>query len=171
MDRSQKEQAVTDLRKALEDAALVVVTHQSGLTVSQSTDLRRRMRDAGAAFKVTKNRLTLRALEGTRFSGIAPLFTGPTAIAFSADPIAAAKVAVQFAKENGKLVILGGGFGADVLDADGVRALAALPSLDELRGRIVGLLQAPATKVAAVLQAPAAQLARVMSAYGSKDAA
>ncbi len=171
MNRSQKEQTVAALHQTFQDTTLVVVTHQSGLTVGESTDLRRRMRDAGASFKVTKNRLTLRALEGTRFSGLASLFTGPTAIACSADPIAAAKVAVDFAKQNDKLIILGAGFEEDVLDASSVKALAALPSLDELRGKLLGLLQAPATKVAGVLQAPAGQLARVMSAYGSKDAA
>jgi len=149
----------------------VVVTHQSGLTVAESSDLRRKMTEAGASFKVTKNRLTRRALEGTRFSGIAPMFTGPTAIAYSTDPVAAAKVAVEFAKKNDKLVILGAGFGEDVLDVGDVRALAALPSLDELRGKLIGLLQAPATKVASVLQAPAGQLARVLSAYGSKESA
>ncbi|MDJ0951607.1 MAG: 50S ribosomal protein L10 [Alphaproteobacteria bacterium] len=171
MNRSEKEATVASLHQVFQDMALVVVTHQSGLTVAESTDLRRRMRDAGATYKVTKNRLTLRALEGTPFAGLASLFNGPTAIAFSTDPVAAAKVAVEFAKGNEKLVILGAGFGEEVLDANDVKALAALPSLDELRGKLVGLLQAPATKVAGVLQAPAGQLARVFSAYGSKDAA
>ena len=171
MDRSQKEQMVASLQQTFADTTLVVVTHQLGLSVAESTDLRRKMRDAGATFKVTKNRLTRRALEGSKFSGIAPLFTGPTAIAYSADPVAAAKVAADFAKGNDRLVILGAGFNEDVLDADGVKALASLPSLDELRGKLVGLLQAPATKIAGVLQAPAGQLARVVGAYGSKDAA
>ena len=171
MDRSQKEQMVASLQQTFADTTLVVVTHQLGLSVAESTDLRRKMRDAGATFKVTKNRLTRRALEGSRFSGIASLFTGPTAIAYSTDPVAAAKVTADFAKGNDRLVILGAGFNEDVLDADGVKALASLPSLDELRGKLVGLLQAPATKVAGVLQAPAGQLARVLGAYGSKDAA
>ena len=171
MDRSQKEQMVASLQQTFADTTLVVVTHQLGLSVAESTDLRRKMRDAGATFKVTKNRLTRRALEGSKFSGIAPLFTGPTAIAYSADPVAAAKVTADFAKGNDRLVILGAGFNEDVLDADGVKALASLPSLDELRGKLVGLLQAPATKIAGVLQAPAGQLARVVGAYGSKDAA
>ena len=171
MDRSQKEQTVATLHQTFQDAGLVVVAHQTGLTVAESSDLRRRMRQAGATFKVTKNRLTLRALEGTPFTGLAPLFVGPTVIAYSTDPIAAAKVAVGFAKQNDKLVILGGGFGEEVLDADAVKALAALPSLDELRAKMIGLLQAPATKIATVLQAPAGQLARVLGAYGSKDAA
>lgn len=171
MDRTQKQDAVAALNQVFQDSTLVVVTHQTGLTVSESTDLRRRMRDAGATFKVTKNRLTLRALEGTQFNGLAPMFVGPTAIAYSTDPVAAAKVAVEFSKKNDKLVVLGAGFGDELLDADRVKALAALPSLDELRGKLVGLMQAPAGNIARVLQAPAGQLARVMGAYGSKDAA
>ena len=159
------------MNKLFGDNHLVVVAHQTGLTVAESSDLRRQMRDAGAEFKVTKNRLTRLALEGTKFEGIKDLFKGPTAIAVSADPVAAAKVTVEFAKKNDKLVVLGAGFGDEILDVDGVKALASLPSLDELRGKIVGLLQAPATKVAGVLQAPAGQLARVIGAYASKDAA
>lgn len=171
MDRSQKEQTVAALRETFQEMTLVVVTHQTGLTVAESTDLRRKMREAGAAFKVTKNRLTRRALDGTRFSALAALFTGPTAIAYSTDPVAAARVAVEFAKGNDKLVVLGAGFGEEILDVDGVKALAALPSLDELRARFIALLQTPATRVAGVLQAPAGQLARVVGAYASKDAA
>lgn len=171
MDRSEKEAQVAALKQTFDETHLVVVTQQTGLTVAQSSDLRRQMRDAGAEFKVTKNRLTRLALEGTKFAGIADLFTGPTAIAFSTDPVAAAKVAVDFSKKNEKLVVIGAGFGDEVLDVDAVKALASLPSLDELRGKIVGLIQAPATKVAGVLQAPAGQLARVMGAYAAKDAA
>lgn len=171
MDRAQKEELVASLKQTFEDVTLVVVAHQSGLTVSQSNELRRQMRDAGATFRVTKNRLTLRALEGTRFNGLADLFTGPTAIGYSHDPVAAAKVMVEFSKKYAGLAILGAGFGEEVLDAGRVKALAELPSLDEIRGTLVGLLQAPATKVAGVLQAPAGQVARVIGAYGQKDAA
>ena len=171
MDRAQKEQLVADMRALFGEANLLVVTHQSGLTVSEVTSLRRRMRDAGAGYKVCKNRLVRLALEGTRFEALKPIFTGPTAIASSVDPVAAAKVCVDFAKENEKLVIVGGALGENALDLDGVKALAKLPSLDELRGQLVGLIQTPATKVAGVLQAPAGQLARVFGAYGSQDKA
>ena len=171
MDRAQKEAAVAGLNQTLGEVNLVVVTQQSGLTVYESMMLRRKVREAGAGFKVTKNRLTRLALEGTRFRALQPLMTGPTALAFSEDPVAAAKVCVEFAKQNEKLTIIGGALGEQLLDLDGVQALAKLPSLDELRGKLVGLLQAPATKVAGVLQAPAGQLARVVSAYGSQDEA
>ena len=159
---------VHSLHLSLAEAAVLVVTHQSGMTVAEVTDLRRQMRAAGASFKVTKNRLARLALKGTRFEGLVSLFTGPTAIAYSADPVVAAKVAVEFANSNEKLVIVGGGLGERVLDQSGIKALAKLPSLTELRGRIAGLLQAPAAKLAGVLQAPAGQLARVFQAYGSK---
>lgn len=172
MDRAQKEAAVAGLNQTLGEVNLVVVTHQSGLTVAESMALRRKVRDAGASFKVAKNRLTRRALEGTRFQALEPLLTGPTALAFSEDPVAAAKVCVEFAKQNEKLTIVGGALGEQFLDVQGVQALAKLPSLDELRGMLIGLLQAPATKVAGVLQAPAGQLARVLNAYSSQgDAA
>lgn len=171
MDRSQKEQVVAALRQVFADAALVVVTHQNGLTVAEATELRRQMREAGATYRVTKNRLTKIALDGTVYAPLASLFTGPTAIAYSGDPIAAAKVAVGFAKKNDKLAILGGAMGEKLLDPDGVKALASLPSLDELRAKLVGLIQAPATKVAGVLQAPAGQLARVFNAYANRDEA
>ena len=164
MDRVEKEQLVASLRGTFEESAIVVVTHYSGLTVAEMGDLRRQMRDAGAKFKVTKNRLTRLALEGTAYQPIEGLFRGPTAIAYSSDPVAAAKAAVGFAKTNDKLVVLGGAMGEDQLDADGVKALATLPSLDELRGKLIGLIQAPATKVAGVLQAPAGQVARVLNA-------
>ena len=171
MDRARKEELVVELNGAFADAALVVVTHQSGLTVAESTDLRRRMREAGASFKVTKNRLVKLALVGTPYEGIADLFEGPTAIAYSADPVVAARVAVDFSKENDKLVVIGGAMAEDRLDEAGVKALAMLPSLDDLRGRLIGLLNAPATKVAGVLQAPAGQLARVLSAHAEQDEA
>ncbi len=169
MDRSTKEKHVEQMRDIFQSAELVVLTHQNGLTVAQVSDLRAKMRDAGARFKVTKNRLAKLALEDTKFSALADQFTGPTAIATSQDPVAAAKVAVEFAKTNDKLVIIGGCLDERVLSGDDIGALAKLPSLDELRAKIIGLLQAPATKVATVLQAPAGQLARVFGAYGAKQ--
>jgi len=171
VDRSQKEQLVSTLHETFKEANLVVVTQQSGLTVGEVTQLRRNMRAAGASYKVTQNRLTRLALSGTQFEAIQSLFTGPTAIAFSADPVAAAKVCVEFANSNEKLTIVGGALGKDQLDPGQVTALAKLPSLDELRAKLIGVLQAPATKLAGVAQAPAATLARVFSAYASKETA
>jgi large subunit ribosomal protein L10 len=165
VERGQKQRLVETLQQDLADTACVVVTHQSGLTVAEATQLRRQMRAAGARFRVTKNRLAKRALDGTPFTGLSPLFAGPTAIAFSHDPVAAAKVAVEYANRNNKLTIIGGGLAGQVMDAAGVKELAALPSLDELRGQLIGLLVAPATRVARVLQAPAGQVARVLAAY------
>ena len=171
MERAKKAEVVESLNGLFSDAGSVVVAHYTGLTVAEMSDLRARMRAAGASFKVAKNRLVVRALQGTAAEPIAHLFKGPTGIAFSKDPIAASKVAAAFAKENGKLVILGGVVGETALDVEGVKALAELPSLDELRGKIVGLIQAPATKIAGVVQAPAGQLARVVGAYSQKEAA
>ena len=168
MDRAQKEKLVTSLQQALSGIACVVITHQTGMTVQEVTDLRRQMRAAGANFKVTKNRLARRAFAGTKFEQLSPMFTGPTAIAFSRDPVAAAKVAVEFANRNDKLRIIGGGLNEQQLDVAGIKALATLPSLDELRGKILGLLQTPATRIAAVLQAPGAQIARVLGAYAKQ---
>lgn len=169
MDRTQKKEWVGSLHGTFEDAQLVVVTHYSGLTVAEMTDLRAKMRAAGASFKVTKNRLTRLALAGTVYEGLADFFKGPTAIAFSKDPVAAAKVAVEFAKANDKLKILGGSLGDKALSVDGVKSLATLPSLDELRGRLVGMLQTPATRIAVVLQAPGSQVARCLSAKAEKS--
>ena len=168
LDRTQKQELVETLHRSLSGATAVVVTRQSGMTVAEVTELRRQMRAAGASFKVTKNRLARLALKGTRFEGLDGLLTGPTAIAYSGDPVAAAKVASDFANSNNKLVIVGGGIGEQVLDAAGVQALAKLPSLTELRGTIAGLLQAPAAKLAGVLQAPGGQVARVLAAYARK---
>jgi len=171
LQRKQKEQTVAALHETLGGMSLMVVTHQSGLTVAELTALRRRMREAGAGFKVTKNRLAKIALDGTPFAAIADLFRGPTAIAYSADPVSAAKVVNDYANENSKLVILGGALGEQRLDAEAVKALARLPSLEELRAQLVGLLQTPATRVASVLNAPGGQIARVLAAYADKGEA
>lgn len=171
MDRTQKEAVVTTLNEVFSNAGVIVVTHYKGMTVGQMSDLRVRMSEAGASFKVVKNRLVKLALVGTDAAEITDLFAGPVGIAYSDDPVAAPKVAAGFAKENDKLIILGGAMGSTVLDPTGVKALAALPSLDELRGSLVGLIQTPATRIAGVLQAPAGQLARVMGAYASKSEA
>ena len=160
MDRAQKAETVESLKGVFAGAGVMVVGHYSGLTVAELTVLRSRLRDAGASLKVVKNRLVKLAIDGT-----------PKAIAYSSDPIAAAKVAVAYAKEKEKFVILGGLFGDQLLDKQGVQAIATLPSLDELRGKIIGLVQAPATKIAGVLAAPGGQLARVLNAYATKDAA
>lgn len=164
MNRAQKAELVASLNEVFADTSIVVVAHYSGLSVAEMTDLRAQMRAAGANFKVTKNRLTRLALDGTPYQSIADLFTGPTAMAYSSDPVAAAKVAVDFAKKNDKLVIQGGALGEQVLDVDGVKALATLPSLDELRAKIVGMVNTPATRIAGVLQAPGGQIARVLHA-------
>lgn len=171
MERAQKKELVSSLNTVFKDAGVIVVAHYAGLTVAEMTDLRRQMKAADGQVKVAKNKLVKIALEGTEASGIADLFSGPTVIAYSSDPVAAPKVAVNFAKANENLVILGGTMGANVLDPAGIKSLASLPSLDELRGKLVGLVQAPATKIAGVLQAPAGQLARVMAAYGAKGKA
>src|ERR1700760_3138593 len=168
VDRSEKAEEIAKLNQTFKDANLVVITRQSGLTVQEVTDLRRKVRAAGASYKVAKNRLMLRALEGTSFSALGSLFKGPTAIAYSKDPVAAAKVISAFAKDNEKLTIVGGALGENTLDVAGVQALATLPSLDALRGKIIGLIQAPATKIAGVLAAPAGQGARGVRAYRAK---
>ena len=171
MDRSEKADLVEELKRVFTETSVVVVTRNLGLTVAQSTDLRLRMRDAGAQFKVTKNRLALIALDGTRYSPIGDLLTGPTALATSGDPVAAAKVAVDFAKTTDRFEIVGGAMGDTVLDVNGIKALAALPSLDQLRATIVGLVQAPASKIARTVNEPGAQLARIFTAYATKEAA
>ena len=171
MDRADKKAAVASLNATFGEAGVVVVTRNLGLTVAQSTDLRLKMRDAGAGYKVAKNRLAKIALNDTQYSPLSDLLTGPTAIATSGDPVAAAKVAVEFAKTNDKLEIVGGAMGSTVLDVEGVKALASMPSLDELRAKLIGLVQAPATKVVQVISAPAGQLARVFGAYAAKEAA
>ncbi len=169
MDRTEKREFVTGLAAALADVSMVVVTQNQGLTVAEATDLRRRMRAAGATFKVAKNRLAHLAVDGTRFEGLKPMLKGPTALAWSTDPVAVAKTAVEFAKTNEKLVLIGGALGTQMLNADGIKALAELPSLDALRARLLGMLNTPATRIAGVLQAPAGQLARVFGAYAKRD--
>lgn len=171
VDRAQKQEFVASLAAILAETSMVVVTRNAGLTVAEVTDLRRKMRAAGATFKVAKNRLAVRALDGTKFDGIAPMLKGPTALAWARDPVAVAKVAVEFAKANEKLVLIGGALGTQTLSADGVKALSELPSLDTLRAGLLGMLATPATRIAGVLQAPGGQLARVLSAYAKRDAA
>ena len=171
MDRSEKSELVSDLGAVFKATKVVVVAHYSGLTVAQMQTLRRQMKQAGASVRVAKNRLAKIALEGSEVAPIAPLLKGPALLAFSGDPVAAPKAAVDFAKTHEQFVILGGAMGRTALDPNGVKALAALPSLDELRGRIVGLLVAPATKIAQLVNAPAAKVARVVQAYAAKDGA
>jgi len=171
VDRAEKKECVEELAAVFKSTSAVVVAHYSGLTVAQMQSLRKQMRAAGAQVQVAKNRLVKIALEGSEVASISGLMRGPTLIAYSSDPVAAAKVAVAFAKDNDKLVILGGAMGKTALNVDGVKSLATMPSLDELRGKLLGLLQAPATKLAQLTTAPAAKLARVIAAYAEKDAA
>jgi len=171
VDRAAKKEAIAELNGVFKASNVVVVAHYSGLTVAQMQILRKQMKQAGAQLKVAKNRLAKIALEGTDVAAIGPLLKGPTVIAFSGDPVAAPKVAVNFAKTNEQFVILGGSMGKTALDINGVKALAALPSLDELRAKIVGTIVAPATKIAQLINAPAAKVARVVQAYASKGAA
>jgi large subunit ribosomal protein L10 len=169
VERAEKTELVTMFNGVAKTATVIVVAHNKGLTVNQVSDLRNKMAKAGATVKVVKNRLAMRALEGTDAAGISKLFTGPTMVAYGADPVAAPKVASDFAKINEKFVVLGASLGKTTLDAAGVKALAELPSLDQLRGKIIGLIQAPATKIAGILAAPAGQLARVFNAYATKN--
>jgi large subunit ribosomal protein L10 len=171
MDRSQKAESVAQLNATFQEVGVVVVTRNLGMTVAQSTALRGKIREAGATYKVAKNRLAKLAIKDTNYEGLDEFFTGPTAIATSVDPVAAAKAVVDFAKTTDKIEIVGGSMGAQVLNAEGVKALASMPSLDELRAKLIGLVQAPATKIAQLSTAPAAKLARVFGAYAAKDAA
>jgi large subunit ribosomal protein L10 len=171
LDRTEKREFVASLATVFAETSMVVVTRNAGLTVSEVTDLRRKMRAAGANFKVAKNRLAILALDGTKFNSIAPMLKGPTALAWARDPVAVAKVAVEFAKINEKFVVLGGALGTQTLDAAGIKALSELPSLDALRAGLLGMINTPATRIAGVLQAPAGQLARVFAAYAKKDEA
>ncbi|GGG27221.1 50S ribosomal protein L10 [Chelatococcus composti] len=171
VDRAAKADLVATLNEVFKSTGVVVVAHYAGLTVADMQKLRREMKQVGATVKVAKNRLAKIALEGTDVASIGSLLRGPTLLAYSSDPVAAPKVAVEFAKANDKFVILGGAMGATALNTDGVKALASLPSLDELRGKLVGLIQAPATKIAQVVNAPAAKVARVFGAYAKRDEA
>lgn len=168
MERAKKAEVITDLQKTLGETEALVVAQNMGLTAAQVSDLRVRTRKDGVDFKVSKNRLVIRALKGTRFEGIGPMLKGPVGIATSKDPVAAARILANFAKDNERLVIIGGALGDKVLDKDAVVALSKLPSLDELRGKLAGLLKAPARQIATIAQAPAAQVARVISAYATK---
>jgi large subunit ribosomal protein L10 len=169
MDRSQKKQWIADLNGASAGAEIMIVTHYKGLTVAEITRLRNKVRTLGASFKVTKNSLAKLALAGTPFASLDGYFKGPTAVTYAQDPVAAAKVISEFSKENEKLVLLGAAFGGQVLDANGIKELAQLPSLDELRATIIALISTPATRLAAIAQAPAGQLARVINAHAEKQ--
>jgi len=169
LDRTEKREFVASLASVFAETSAVIVTQNKGLTVAEVTSLRKRMRDAGATFKVAKNRLATLALDGTRFDGIAPLLKGPTALAWARDPVAVAKAAVEFARTNDKFVVLGGSIAGQTLDVAGVKALSELPSLETLRAGLLGMIQTPGTRIAGILQAPGGQIARVLAAYASKD--
>jgi large subunit ribosomal protein L10 len=171
VDRTEKREFVASLATVFAETSFVLVAQNKGLTVADVSELRRRMRAAGATYRVAKNRLATLALDGTRFDGVKPLLKGPTALAWSTDPVAVAKTAVEFAKTNDKFVVLGGALGTQTLDASGIKALAELPSLETLRAQLVGLIQTPATRIAGILQAPGGQVARVLAAYAKKDEA
>lgn len=168
MNRTEKKETVAGLNAAFQDSDLVIITHNNGLNATETHTLRSQVRSNGLSYRVAKNRLAKIAIKGTNFEGLADLLNGPTGLVMSKDPVAGAKVVSAFAKENPNLVIVGGVMGTSVLDAKGINTLATLPSLDELRGKLVGLIQAPATKIAGVVQAPAGQLARLMQAYATK---
>jgi large subunit ribosomal protein L10 len=169
VDRTEKREFVAELNQALSGTSMIVVTRNAGLTVAEATNLRRKMRDSGATFKIAKNRLANLALEGTPFDGIRPLLKGPTALAWSKDPVAVAKAAVEFAKTNEKFQVMGGSLGTRMLNPDGIKALADLPSLDTLRAGLLGMISTPATRIAGILQAPGGQLARVFGAFARRD--
>lgn len=169
LTRAQKKQVVSTVSDSLVDSQVLILVENKGLTVAEVSELRTKMREAGAGYRVAKNRLSKIAIKGTQFENVTPMLKGPLAMAYSADPVAAAKVAVEFAKKNDRLVIVGGAFGERMLDVKSIESLATMPSLDELRGKIIGLLQAPAQRIASVLQAPGGQVARVVAAYAKKD--
>lgn len=169
MNRTQKQESVAELNRTFNEVGVVVVTRNLGLTVAESSDLRAKAREAGAGFKVAKNRLAKLAIADTPYAGIEEMLVGPVALAWSEDPVAATKVVAEFAKSNDRLEIVGGSMGEDLLDVAKVKALAELPSLDELRAKIIGLMNAPATKVVQLVNAPASKLARVFGAYGASE--
>jgi large subunit ribosomal protein L10 len=169
VERAEKREFVTELNEVFKASGSVVVAHYAGVTVAQMNDFRSKMRAAGGTVKVAKNRLAKIALQGTEAEGISDLFTGQTLIAYSNDPITAPKVVVDFAKTNDTIVVLGGAMGPPTLNAEAVKSLATLPSLDELRAKLLGMIQTPAQRIASVVAAPASQLARVFAAYAKKD--
>ncbi len=171
MDRTEKRAFVATLANVFAETSMVVVTQNKGMTVADVTKLRVQMRAAGATYKVAKNRLALLALDGTNFDGIKPLLKGPTALAWSRDAVAVSKAAIEFAKTNDKFVVLGGALGSQTLNADGIKALSELPSLDTLRAGLLGMISTPATRIAGVLAAPGGQIARVLAAFADKDKA
>jgi len=171
VERAEKKELVATLNQVFKTTGVIVVAHNKGLTVNQVNDLRNKMAQAGVTVKVAKNRLAKLALNGTDAAGITGLFTGPTMVAYGTDPVTAPKIAATFAKTNEKFVVLGGALGKTILDANAFKALAELPSLDQLRGKLIGLIQAPATRIAGVLAAPGGQVARVINAYATKDQA
>ena len=171
VNREEKKELISELKDVFADSELVVVTHYMGITVAEVSGLRKKIREAGASFRVTKNRITRLALEGTNYASLADMMTGPTAIAASKDPVAAAKAVVEFAKKNDKLVVLGAVMNGNLLTAEEVKALAELPSLDEMRSKLIALIQTPATRIARISSEPAAQLARVFGAYAKKEQA
>lgn len=170
MNRTEKQAWITDTNAKVAKASIVLVAHYRGMTVAEITELRRNVRAAGAGFRVTKNKLAQRAIVGTAYEKVSNLFKGPTAIAYADEPVSAAKALHEFAKKNTKLELIGGAFGDTILDKKAIQQLAALPSLNELRAKILSMLNTPATRIAGVLQAPAAQLARVFGAYAKKGA-
>lgn len=169
MNREEKKELISELKDVFAESELVVVTHYVGITVAEVSELRKKIREAGASFRVTKNRITRLALEGTDYAPLADMLTGPTAIAASKDPVAAAKAVVEFAKKNNKLVVLGAVMNGQMLSAAEVKALAELPSLDEMRSKLIALIQTPATRIARIASEPASLLARVFNAYATKD--
>lgn len=171
MEREQKRELVTSLHQVFSDTGVIIVAHNVGMTVAQTTNFRRQVREVGGTVKVAKNRLVKLALKDTPSEGLSSLFIGPTIIAFAEDPVSVPKVAVKFAEQSDRLVLLGGALGSRILDVEGVKALASLPSLDELRGKLIGLIQAPASKVARVISTPGGQIARVINAYAEKGQA
>ncbi|MXN64048.1 50S ribosomal protein L10 [Stappia sp. GBMRC 2046] len=171
MERAEKREFVASLNGVLSNTGVVVVAHYAGLSVAQMNALRADVREAGGSVRVAKNRLVKLALQGTDLEHMSDLLEGPTVLVYSDDPIAAPKAVANFAKTNDSLVILGGALGSTNLDADGVKSLATMPSLDELRAKLVGMISTPATRIAQVVNAPAGQLARVFNAYAEKDKA
>ena len=170
MDRAQKEAVVEELGQIFKDSGVVVVAHYAGLTVAEMSDFRSRMREAGGSVRVAKNRLAKIALEGTQAESLAELLRGQTVLAYSEDPVAAAKVVEAYAKDNQKLVVLGGSMGATPLDAAGVKAVAAMPSREEMIADIVGMIGAPASNLAAAIGAPASNIASILSTIEEKAA-